>query len=98
MKSFIILCSALTLTACGFGGSVKHSFPDVPPKLMDAPAEMKTIKPMPSETKLVDESPSGIALSAVTKIVTDNYKTCNVYKEQIFSLQSWISAQKKLNP
>lgn len=98
MKTLLALfLSGILLAGCGGQSSVKSSFPDVPPKLMDPPAALKTIKPIPSDTKPNDEAPSGVMLSAVTKIITDNYTTCNIYREQIFGLQSWITEQKKLN-
>lgn len=98
MKStLLIILSTLFLTACG-GSPVKSSFPDAPPKLMDPPVELKTIKPVPSDIKPTDDTPSGVMFSSVTKIITDNYTTCNLYREQLFGLQSWITEQRKINP
>ena len=97
MKTITTLFLAITLAACG-SNPTKTSFPDVPPKLMDKPAELKIIMPDPVDTKLTDITPSGVELSAVTKVMTDNYKTCNLYKAQIEGLQNWIAAQKSLNP
>jgi hypothetical protein len=100
MKSLLLIPVVIVLTGCLASSPIKTSFPDVPTKLMVAPAELKTVEPFvqSSVIKIDDVSPSGIPLSVVTKTITDNYKTCNEYKEQIFGLQDWISTQKKLNP
>ena len=95
---FAIISSVL-LAGCGLS-PVKSSFPDVPTKLMEKPVEMKTLVP-DSELamyKITDDTASKVSLTVVIKTITDNYKTCNLYKEQVFSLQDWISQQKKLNP
>lgn len=47
-------------------------------------------------TREFNESSSGVELSAVAKTVTGNYTTCNEVREQLKSLQDWISVQEKL--
>ena len=100
MKLIIIAAFTLFLSACGSNPSVKNSFPDAPEKLMTKPAALQTVLPKEqlAAIKLDDITASGIQLSAVTKVITNNYTTCNLYQEQIFGLQNWILEQKKLNP
>jgi hypothetical protein len=99
MKSLLLIPTLLLLSGC-ISSPVKTSFPDVPTKLMAAPAELKTVLPFEQSSiiKINDTTPSGIAPSVMAKTITENYKTCNVYREQIFGLQDWISTQQKLNP
>jgi len=100
MKIIMIAVLALFLSACGSNPSVKYSFPDAPSKLMTKPAALQTVLPKEqlAAIKLDDANASGIQLSTVTKVITNNYTTCNLYQEQIFGLQNWITEQKKLNP
>ncbi len=99
MKTLLALfLSGILLAGCGGGSSVKSSFPDAPPKLMDPPVELKTIKPVPSDIKPTDHTPSTVMLSTLGNIISQNYTTCNLYREQVFGLQSWITQQKRLSP
>ena len=100
MKTILIAFSlTFILTACGHD-PIKTSFPDLPVNLMKAPDELKTLD-LPNAPSVIRTSvdlPSKVTLSTVEKSITDNYKTCNLYKEQIFGLQEWLVNQKKLNP
>ncbi len=99
MKTLLALfLSGILLAGCGGRTSVKSSFPDAPPKLMDPPVMLKTIKPVPSDIKPSDHTPSSVMLSTLGDIVVDNYTTCNLYREQVIGLQGWITQQKSLNP
>lgn len=97
-KMIIMLPLVMLLSGCGTLW-FKSPFPDVPEKLMTKPAELKTIAPADkvASYQLTDGAPSGIPFSTVSKIIFDNYTTCNLYQEQIFGLQNWILDQKKLN-
>ena len=90
----VVLLSACTTVP------VDYSFPDVPEKLMVPPPPLKTIvtdgKAAPIQ--LNDNTPSDVKLSALIKIVTENYKTSNKYRELIIELQAWIKEQKELAP
>lgn len=101
MKNILsIISMTFMLSGCGLFGPVKTSFPMPSDSLMAAPRELKTIESADATAtmNLGDSTPSGIPLSVVTKIVTDNYTTCNLNKEQLLLLQSWVNDQHKLNP
>jgi len=74
--------------------------PGRPKQTNDQASSIKTVLPKEqlAAIKLDDANASGIQLSTVTKVITNNYTTCNLYQEQIFGLQNWITEQKKLNP
>jgi hypothetical protein len=96
----IIVAMTLLLTGCPNPRVIKNSFPDLPENLMSSPKEMKPIDStgVSLKTAPTDISPSGIPLSTVAKIISDNYTTCNLNKEQLMLLQQWAREQKKLNP
>lgn len=94
--AFIVI-SAFLLSACGGSASVKLSFPTPPPKLMDEPPTLKIIKTVPSDIKPGDIAASDVKISDVAKVVVDNYTTCNVTREQVLGLQSWIKEQAAIN-
>jgi hypothetical protein len=50
-------------------------------------AAVANVLPGPAEP--ADAGPAGIALSAATEVVTDNYTTCNATRSQLKSLQKW---------
>ena len=52
---------------------------------------------IPDPTGRVDESPSGVALSTLTKSVAENYTTYNEVAQQLRSLQNWVKEQKANN-
>lgn len=96
MKSLLIIPLVVILSACGSNPS-KPTFPEPPARLMQTPVELKTILPTKTKLGLVDKSAaSEVPLSAVTKIISDNYTTCNAYKENILGLQEWITVQKAI--
>ena len=99
MRTIIFALSLAVLVGCA-GSPVKSPFPDLPVDLMVAPDKLVTLLPNEKADllKLDDSSPSSIVLSQLGKTLTTNYKTCNVYREQIFGLQNWLLEQKKLNP
>jgi len=45
---------------------------------------------LPGPAGAADAAGSGIALSAVTAVVVDNYTTCNAVRNQLMSLQKWV--------
>lgn len=51
---------------------------------------------VPNTTREFNEESSGVELSTVAKTVTGNYTTCNEVREQLKSLQDWVSAQEKI--
>ena len=53
---------------------------------------------LPDPTGAADASASGVALSAATTRVVENYGVCIQNSEQLKALQEWIVEQKKLNP
>lgn len=93
---FLLIPIVLILAACN-SNPVKTSFPDAPKVLMETPEPLVSI-PTKVNTLSDGNAPSGIPLSVYTTIVAHNYMTCNLYKEQIFSLQNWILQQKANNP
>lgn len=102
MKNILIMVAlTFVLSGCSwFGkGVIKNSFPDLPEKLMEAPAPLKTNRPADApKIELTDSSPSGIALSTTVELITENYTIANKNKEQLENLQDWLRQQKKLNP
>ncbi|SPK73050.1 putative phage related protein exported protein [Cupriavidus taiwanensis] len=59
-------------------------------RLHDAAATGTVLHPGPGDT---DAGPSGLALSAVTGTVADNYTTCHRNAEQLSALQATLRAQ-----
>ena len=99
MKHILITVFVVVLTGCNHN-PIKTSFPNLPDELMKTPIALKTMQTQEQDDAInpaVGEI-SSIKLSELTKTVTDNYKTCNAYREQIFGLQDWLLSQKKLNP
>jgi hypothetical protein len=58
-------------------------------RLHDAAAQGAEV---PVSAGAADAQPSGIALSAATGVVVDNYTTCRGVAEQLKSLQAWVRA------
>lgn len=52
--------------------------------------------PVPFGTGESPDTPSGIALSAATGIILDNYGQCRVWREQVIGWQSWYFDQQSL--
>lgn len=101
MKVILICLFALLITACNsMPVFTNNSFPSAPAELMVPPDELKTLKPISISSVIspTDDKPSDVTLSALTKIITDNYKLSNQFREQIKGLQNWIIEQRKLNP
>jgi hypothetical protein len=98
MKLLLIMVVA-ALTACTTV-PVEYSFPDAPAKMMVAPPPLKTIinDDRAAPILLNDNTPSDVKLSAMIKIVTENYKISNQYRELVIELQNWIKEQKELAP
>ena len=96
---FLLIMAVALLTACTTV-PVEYSFPDVPTKLMVAPPPLKTIVTDDKATPILlnDNTPSDVKLSALIKIVTENYKISNQYRELVIELQNWIKEQKELAP
>jgi len=92
-----ILLVAIVLAGCG-GNPVKTSFPDVPEKIMVEPKPLQKISASSSSISVNDSSASQFKLSEISAVITANYGICNEYREQIFSLKSWILDQKAANP
>jgi len=98
MKLAIAIFLGVMLSACG-SNPVKTSFPDLPTKLMVEPQTLKTIQTNSIETiKLDDSTASELRLSALEKVVAENYKLANQWREQILELQLWLKTQKSINP
>lgn len=95
----LLITAVVFLTACA-SVPVEYSFPDAPAKLMVAPPPLKTIITDDKATPILlnDNTPSDVKLSALIKIVTENYKISNQYRELIIELQNWIKEQKELAP
>ena len=51
---------------------------------------------VPNTAREFNEKSSGVELSTVGKTVAGNYTTCNEVREQLKSLQEWVSQQEKL--
>lgn len=101
MKSILVLLIvAIVGSGCTKTVLVKNSFPDVPTQLMSPPREMKPIDPTHKSLTIsvTDKTPSGVTLSQISRIISDNYTTCNINKETLLLLQQWVESQKKLNP
>lgn len=92
------IVAAFLLSGCG-SNPFKPPFPDLPEDLMKAPTVLKTINTdeQNAKLKLDDTTPSSVVLSTLSKVIVDNYKTCNVYREQIIGLQDWLTQQKVLS-
>jgi hypothetical protein len=52
----------------------------------------------PDATRASDAGASEIKLSGATTTIIQNYGTCWEIREQLKSLQEWVTEQKKLNP
>jgi hypothetical protein len=94
MKLFLILAIPFLTVSCASVEPMK--FPEPPAKLMEKPVELKTVGQWPTEISLTDKTDSGIPFTTVSKVITDNYTQCNVYRETIFSWQNWVTEQKKV--
>jgi hypothetical protein len=95
MKLLSYLVILILLVGCSTS-PIKTPFPKAPVEIMAAPAPLKTFHSTPVGD-VNNSSPSGISLSEVGKVVTDNYQTCNLYRAQIRSLQDWINEQYQVN-
>ena len=51
---------------------------------------------VPNTAREFNEKSSGVELSTIGKTVAGNYTTCNEVREQLKSLQEWVSQQEKL--
>jgi len=51
---------------------------------------------VPGTPEATDADPSGIALSAAAATIATNYLTCHQIREQLISLQDWVSKQREL--
>lgn len=92
------LCLVLLLAGCA-GPSVKTSFPDLPEKLMTAPAELSVIDENSIQTiDINDTTNSEVQLSELLDTVTKNYTLTNRIRQQLIDLQLWVQTQKALNP
>lgn len=45
---------------------------------------------LPGPAEPADAGPAGIALSAATEVVTDNYTTCHATRNQLVKLRDWV--------
>lgn len=45
---------------------------------------------LPGPAEPADADPAGIALSAATEVVADNYTTCHATRNQLVKLQKWL--------
>jgi hypothetical protein len=53
---------------------------------------------LPDPTRASDAGASEVKLSGATTTIVQNYGTCWEIREQLKSLQEWVTEQKKLNP
>jgi hypothetical protein len=49
---------------------------------------------LPPTPSISDGTSSGVTLSEVTETITDNYGTCNGWREQLIGWQNWYTEQK----
>lgn len=54
--------------------------------------------PVPDTAAAADAQPSGLALSAATGVVVDNYTTCRATAEQLSALQDWVRVYSQGTP
>jgi len=97
MKLLIALLVLVPLFGCETI-PIKYKFPTPPAQLMVEPVTLAVLDKASVNTDLAalkDESPSAFQLSVIAKSVTDNYKTCNLYREKILSWQDWAAQQIK---
>ncbi len=95
---FISVCAVILLAGCA-GPSVKTSFPDLPEKLMTAPAELTVLDENSIETiNINDKASSEVKLSELIDTVTKNYTITNRIREQLIDLQLWVKTQRAINP
>lgn len=45
---------------------------------------------LPGPSEPADADPAGIALSAATEVIADNYTTCHATRNELVSLQQWV--------
>lgn len=51
---------------------------------------------VPTGTPPADDAASGVDLIDTTKVVTSNYYSCNQIRQQLISLQQWVTQQSNL--
>jgi hypothetical protein len=82
MKKFLVIIPLIFLTGC-LTTPVKRNFPEVPPELMEACPDLKTVQPTEK-------------LSEVLKVVVDNYGQYHECKIKVDTWVEWYKTQKQI--
>lgn len=53
---------------------------------------------LPDSAGAADAQPSGVALSAASRTIVDNYTTCHATAENLTALQDWVRANSEPSP